>query len=49
MPPVLHLLLLLLAFLLSLVSAVWLSGPGFSWQRAISSALACFFASMITW
>ncbi len=49
MPPVIHLLLLLLALLLSGISAVALTGPGFSWQRAISWALVCFFASMISW
>ncbi len=49
MPPVIHLLFILLAFLLSAISAIWLSGPGFTWQRAVSAALACFFASMISW
>lgn len=48
MPQVVHLLLLVFAFVFACVSA-WLAGPGLTWQRALSVAFACLVASMISW
>jgi len=48
MPPVLHLLLLVFALVFFGISA-WLSGPGFTWQRAISLGLTALVASMLVW
>lgn len=48
MPPVVHLLLLLFAFVFGVVS-VYISGPGFNWQRALSLGFTCLVASMISW
>lgn len=44
----LHLVLLVLATLLFAIGAA-LSGPGFTWQRAVSIGLACLSASFISW
>lgn len=48
MPPVVHLLLLVFAFVFGVV-AVYLSGPGFTWQKALSLGFTALVASMISW
>jgi hypothetical protein len=48
MPPVVHLILILAAFLFG-CGAVYVSGPGLTWQRLLSAALTLLIASMITW
>lgn len=48
MPPVVHLLLLLFAFVFGVVACV-IAGPGFTWARALSAAFTCLVASMISW
>ena len=48
MPPVLHLVLLVLAFVLGAVATV-IAGPGFTWQRSLSAAFTALVASMISW
>lgn len=48
MPPILHLILLVFALVFGVV-AVYLSGPGFTWQKALSLAFTSLVASMISW
>ncbi len=48
MPPVVHLILLVFAFVFGVV-AILLAGPGFTWQRALSAALTALIASMLSW
>lgn len=43
-----HLLLLVFAFVCS-CAAVYVAGPGVTWQRAMGLALAFLIASMISW
>jgi hypothetical protein len=41
-----QLIFLVFAFVLACVSA-WLGGPGFTWQKALSAALAFLIASLL--
>lgn len=41
-----HLILLIAALIFGVI-ATWISGPGFTWQRAISAAFTCFIASLL--
>ena len=48
MPPIFHLLLLVFAVVFGVV-ATYLSGPGFTWQKALSLAFTTLAASFISW
>lgn len=46
MPPIVHLICLVFALVFGIV-AVYLSGPGFTWQKALSLAFTALVMSMI--
>ena len=48
MPPIFHLLLLVFAIVFGVV-AVYLSGPGFTWQKALSLGFTALCASLVSW